>query len=43
VSDIAADDLALLRRVVETAKQYFADPLTFEQAILEVQGGDGDD
>ena len=42
-SDIAPDDVMLLRRVVETAKQYFADPQTFEQAIREVQGGEGDD
>lgn len=43
VSDIAPDDVMLLKRVVETAKQYFADPQTFVQAIQDAQGGDGDD
>ena len=43
VEDIALDDRMLLKRVVETAKQYFADPQTFVQAIQEAQGGGGDD
>jgi hypothetical protein len=42
VSDMAPDDIALLRRVVETAKQYFADPLIFTQAIRdELEDEDG--
>lgn len=42
VSDMAPDDMALLRRVVETAKQYFADPLIFTQAIRdELEDEDG--
>jgi hypothetical protein len=43
VSDIADDDVMLLKRVVETAKHYFSDPQTFTQAIQETQGSDGDD
>ena len=35
VSDIEADDLELLKRVVDTAKQYFKDPDAFERAIRE--------
>ncbi|MEW6750615.1 MAG: STAS-like domain-containing protein [Candidatus Latescibacterota bacterium] len=38
VQDIEPDDLALLRRVVETAKQYFRDPLRFDQAVHEALG-----
>ena len=40
VSDMAQDDLALLKRVVETAKAYFKDPRHFENAVREVLGGD---
>ena len=36
IKDISADDLALLKRVVETAKAYFKNPDRFEQAIKEV-------
>lgn len=43
VQDMQSDDLALLKRVVETAKQYFKDPQKFEQAIRETQGSDSDD
>lgn len=35
VSDMEADDLALLKRVVETAKSYFRDPLRFKKAREE--------
>ncbi len=44
VKDIQPDDLALLKRVVETAKQYFKDPKRFNKAVQEVigDGGDGD-
>lgn len=40
VQDMQADDLALLKRVVETAKQYFKDPKKFDQAVQEAQGDD---
>jgi hypothetical protein len=43
VQDMQTDDLALLKRVVETAKQYFKDPEKFDQAVKETLGGDGDD
>ena len=35
VENIEPDDIALLRRVVATAKQYFQDKTTFRQALLE--------
>ncbi len=38
VKDIEPDDLALLKRVVETAKQYFKDPKRFNNAVDEVIG-----
>jgi hypothetical protein len=44
VKDMQPDDLALLKRVVDTAKQYFKDPERFNKAVEEVlrDGGDGD-
>jgi len=42
VKDIEPDDLALLKRVVETAKQYFKDPKHFNKAVQEVLGDEGD-
>ena len=36
VKDIARDDLELLKRVIETAKQYFRDPQKFDQAVQDV-------
>ena len=39
VQDIQQDDLALLKRVVETAKQYFKDPKKFDQALRETLEG----
>ena len=36
VQDIQSDDLELLKRVIETAKQYFKDPKRFEQANRDV-------
>lgn len=42
VEDMASDDVALLRRVVATAKQYFQDPDRFNRALREELGG-GDD
>ena len=42
VQDIEQDGLALLKRVVETAKQYFKDPERFQSAMREAweEGGD---
>lgn len=44
VRDIEPDDLALLKRVVETAKQYFKNPRRFNKAVREAteDGGDAD-
>ena len=36
VKDIEQDDLELLKRVIETAKQYFRDPEKFDQAVQDV-------
>lgn len=38
VEDAEQDDLALLKRVVDNAKQYFKDPERFRQAYREVLG-----
>lgn len=35
VEDMASEDLVLLKRVVDTAKQYFKDPPNFNQVIRE--------
>jgi len=43
VQDIQQDDIALLKRVVETAKQYFKDPKKFDQAVEETLGEENDD
>jgi hypothetical protein len=43
VKDIQPDDLALLKRVVETAKQYFKDPKRFNKAVQDAIGDGGDD
>jgi hypothetical protein len=43
VEDMQQEDLALLKRVVETAKDYFRDPRRFEQAVRDELGGEGDD
>lgn len=42
VKDMEPDDLALLKRVVETAKQYFKDPERFNQATRNVLGNEDD-
>ena len=42
VQDMEQDDIALLKRVVETAKQYFRDPQKFDQAVRETLGDDDD-
>ena len=39
VKEIAQDDLELLKRVIETAKQYFRDPKRFNQAVQNVLEG----
>jgi len=38
VQDMHPEDKALLKRVVDTAKQYFKDPNAFTEIIKEVQG-----
>jgi len=43
VQDMQPDDLALLKRVVETAKQYFRDPQKFDQAVRESLGDENDE
>lgn len=43
VQDMQSDDLALLKRVVDTAKQYFRDPQRFEQAVRESLGDYSED
>jgi hypothetical protein len=43
VQDMQQDDLALLKRVVETAKQYFSDPERFQRATREALEEDGDE
>jgi hypothetical protein len=35
VENMEPDDLALLKRVVETAKEYFKDPRRFDQAVRD--------
>jgi hypothetical protein len=42
VSHADQDDLALLKRVVETAKAYFKDPAKFTAAMSDVLGDDSD-
>ena len=37
VQDMQQDDIALLKRVVETAKLYFSDPQKFDQAVQETE------
>ena len=43
VKDIEQDDLELLKRVIETAKQYFRDPEKFNQAVRDVLEEETDD
>ena len=42
VKDAQSDDLGLLKRVVDTAKQYFKDPRRFNKAVQKTieDGGD---
>jgi hypothetical protein len=37
------DDIALLRRVVETARLYFKDPGRFTEAVREAVGEDDEE
>jgi STAS-like domain of unknown function (DUF4325) len=41
VKDMQPDDLALLKRVVDTAKEYFKDPKRFDKAVQEAIGDGG--
>lgn len=41
VQDMQPDDMALLKRVVETAKEYFKDPQKFDQAVRDELGDEG--
>lgn len=43
VEDMEAEDKALLKRVVDTAKLYFRDPERFSQAVRETLEGEDDD
>ena len=40
VEDMEQDDLALLKRVVDTAKEYFKEPRRFKDAAREILGDD---
>ena len=42
VKDMRPDDLALLKRVVDTAKEYFKDPKRFDTAFQDALGDGGD-
>lgn len=42
VKDMDPDDLALLKRVVETAKAYFRNPELHKKATEELLGGDNE-
>lgn len=43
VEEIQADDLALLKRVIETAKQYFSDPDKFDNVVQNILENNHDD
>ena len=43
VEDAEQDDLALLKRVVDNAKQYFKDPEGFNQVVQETLGDEDDE
>jgi len=43
VSDMEQDDLVLLKRVVDMAKEYFKDPNRFREVKKEVMGDDDDE
>jgi hypothetical protein len=43
LQDVQSDDLELLKRVVDTAKQYFKDPQKFDQAVRDELGDEDND
>ena len=43
VKSMEQDDLALLKRVVDNAKQYFKDPERYEQAVKEAEENEDDE
>lgn len=43
VQDVQSDDLELLKRVVDTAKQYFKDPQKFDQVLRDELGDEDND
>ena len=43
LEDMAQDDLALLKRVVDNAKLYFKDPKRFDKVVEETQENGDDD
>ena len=43
VSDMTPEDKLLLKRVVETAKEYFQDPAGHDNIVKSELGSDGDD
>ena len=43
VEGVEPDDIALLKRVVDTAKLYFKDPERFNQVVQEVLGDEDDE
>jgi hypothetical protein len=43
VQDIQPEDISLLKRVVETAKQYFKDSQRFDQAVRDALGDASDE
>jgi hypothetical protein len=43
ITDMAPEDVDLLRRVVDTAKLYFKDPARFEAIVRDATGGSNDD
>jgi hypothetical protein len=43
VEDVEADDLALLKRVVDNAKLYFKDPQRFNQVVSEIMEEEDDE
>ncbi len=42
IADMEPDDIALLKRVVETAKRYFKDPERFDRTVRDVLEDEGD-
>jgi len=42
VEDMQQDDMGLLKRVVETAKEYFKNPKEFDQAVRDALGDEND-